>query len=164
MTLMGSLADQYNAAKELSRRKIAGQEISLGGIQSTSEPLVQLPTEAARRSVLMSEAVLKAARQQASRNPRGGILPDELTQLRMQMAQLQPSAEPVFTRRPPGPRPGAVPPQQLALKGVSGFKARQTKSPADAAAEQLENYMSKLQRGRSTPLTSEAVIQPRFLS
>lgn len=162
MTLMGSPADQYNAAKELSRRKIAGEKISLGGIQSTSEPLVQLPTEAARRSVLMSEAVLKAARQQASRNPRGGILPDEMTQLRMQMAQLQPPAEPVFTRRPPGPRPGAVPPQQLALKGVSGFKARQTKSPADVAAEQLENYMGKLQRGRSTPLTSEAVIQPRL--
>lgn len=162
MTLMGSPADQYNAEKELSRRKIAGEEISLGGIQSTSEPLVQLPTEAARRSVLMSEAVLKAARQQASRNPRGGILPDEITQLRMQMSQLQPPAEPVFTRRPPGPRPGAVPPQQLTLKGVSGFKARQTKSPADVAAEQLENYMSKLQRGRSTPLTSQAVIQPRL--
>ena len=162
MALMGDPADQYNAAKELSRRKGAGAEISLGGIQSTRESLIQLPTEAARRSVLMSEAVLKAARQQASRNPRGGILPDEITQLRMQMAQLQPPAEPVFTRRPPGPRPGAVPPQQLALKGVSGFKARQTKSPADVAAEQLENYMSKLQRGRSTPLTSEAVIQPRL--
>jgi hypothetical protein len=162
MALMGDPADQYNAEKELSRRKIAGAEISLGGIQSTRESLIQLPTEAARRSVLMSEAVLKAARQQASRNPRGGILPDETTQLRMKMAQLEPSADPVSTRRPPGPRPGTVPPQQLALKGVSGFKARQTKSPADAAAEQLENYMSKLQRGRSTPLTSEAVIQPRL--
>jgi hypothetical protein len=162
MALMGDPADQYNAEKELSRRKIAGAEISLGGIQSTRESLIQLPTEAARRSVLMSEAVLKAARQQASRNPRGGILPDETTQLRMKMAQLEPSADPVFTRRPPGPRPGTVPPQQLALKGVSGFKSRQTKSPADAAAEQLENYMSKLQRGRSTPLTSEAVIQPRL--
>lgn len=162
MTLMGSPADQYNAAKELSRRKVAGEEVSLGGIQSTREPLTQLPTEAARRSVLMSEAVLRAARQQASRNPRGGVLPDEITQLRRQMAQLEPPAEPVFTRRPPGPRPGAVPPQQLAFKGVSGFKARQTKSPADVAAEQLENYMSKLQRGRSTPLTSEAVIQPRL--
>jgi hypothetical protein len=42
------------------------------------------------------------------------------------------------------------------------LKRGQTKSPADAAAEQLENYMSKLQRGRSTPLTSEAVIQPRL--
>jgi len=122
----------------------------------------QPKTEEARRSVLMSEAVLKAARQQAARNPRGGILPDEMTQLRMQMAQMQPPAEPKFTRRPPGPRPGAVPPQQLSLKGVGGYKARQVKSPADEAAEQLEAYMGKLQRGRATPLTSEAVIQPRL--
>ena len=33
---------------------------------------------------------------------------------------------------------------------------------ADVAAQQLESYMSKLQRGRSTPLTSEVVIQPRL--
>jgi hypothetical protein len=162
LSMMGSVADRYNAEKEIARRKVAGETIQLGGIQSTSEPLVQLPTESARRSVLMSEAVLKAARQQAARNPRGGVLPDELTQLRMQMAQMQPPAEPKFTRRPPGPKPGAVPPQQLALKGVSGYKARQVKSPADEAAEQLKAYMSKLQRGRATPLTSEAVIQPRL--
>ncbi len=162
MTLVGSPADQHNATKELERRKIAGEQVSLGGIQSTQEPLFQIPTEAARRSVLMSEAIRKAARQQAARNPRGGVLPDEITQLRMQMAQMQPPAEPKFTRRPPGPRPGAVPPQQLALKGVSGYKSRQVKSPADEAAEQLEAYMSKLQRGRATPLTSEAVIQPRL--
>ena len=35
-------------------------------------------------------------------------------------------------------------------------------TPADLAAQQLESYMSKLQRGRSTPLTSEVVIQPRL--
>jgi hypothetical protein len=162
LAMMGSAADQYNAEKEIARRKVAGEKIQLGGIQSTSEPLVQLPTESARRSVLMSEAVLKAARQQAARNPRGGVLPDEMTQLRMQMAQMQPPTEPKFTRRPPGPRPGAVPPQQLSLKGVSGYKSRQVKSPADEAAEQLEAYMGKLQRGRATPLTSEAVIQPRL--
>jgi len=54
------------------------------------------------------------------------------------------------------------PPQQLEIEGASGFSARQRQSPADIAATQLEDYMSKLQRGRSTPLTSQAVIQPRL--
>ena len=40
--------------------------------------------------------------------------------------------------------------------------ARVRLTPADLAAQQLESYMSKLQRGRSTPLTSQAVIQPRL--
>jgi hypothetical protein len=125
MALMGDPADQYNAEKELSRRKIAGAEISLGGIQSTRESLIQLPTEAARRSVLMSEAVLKAARQQASRNPRGGFFPMR-TQLRMRWPT-RTFCRPCFYKASPGPRPGSVPPQQLALKGVSGFKARSNK-------------------------------------
>jgi hypothetical protein len=34
---------------------------------------------------------------------------------------------------------------------------------ADVAAQQLEAYMGKLQRGRSTPLSSEVVIQPKLL-
>ena len=37
-----------------------------------------------------------------------------------------------------------------------------TTSPADIEAAQTEAYMRKLQRGRSTPLTSQAVIQPRL--
>ncbi len=37
-----------------------------------------------------------------------------------------------------------------------------TASPADTEAAQTEAYMQKLQRGRSTPLTSQAVIQPRL--
>ena len=37
-----------------------------------------------------------------------------------------------------------------------------TASPADTEAAQTEAYMRKLQRGRSTPLTSQAVIQPRL--
>lgn len=40
--------------------------------------------------------------------------------------------------------------------------ARVRLTPADLAAQQLESYMGKLQRGRSTPLTSQAVIQPRL--
>ncbi len=40
--------------------------------------------------------------------------------------------------------------------------ARTRTSQADLAAQQLESYMSKLQRGRSTPLTSQVVIQPRL--
>jgi hypothetical protein len=111
-------------------------------------------------SVNMSQAVLRAAKQQATRNPRGGILPDEITTLRRQMAQ-PPGAEQVFADVQETVSP--VPPQQLGLKGITGYAARQIKSPADLAAEQLENYMSKLQRGRSTPLTSEVVIQPRLV-
>jgi hypothetical protein len=111
-------------------------------------------------SVNMSQAILKAAKQQATRNPRGGILPDEITTLRRQMAQPA-GVEQVFTDVQETVNP--IPPQQLGLKGVTGYSARQLKSPADLAAEQLENYMSKLQRGRSTPLTSEVVIQPRLV-
>lgn len=40
--------------------------------------------------------------------------------------------------------------------------ARARVTPADIAANQLEQYMSKLQKGRSTPLTSEVRIQPRL--
>jgi hypothetical protein len=111
-------------------------------------------------SVNMSQAVLRAAKQQATRNPRGGVLPDEITTLRRQMAQPT-GVEQVFTDVQETVSP--IPPQQLGLEGVTGYSARQAKSPADLAAEQLENYMSKLQRGRSTPLTSEVVIQPRLV-
>jgi len=111
-------------------------------------------------SINMSQAVLRAAKQQATRNPRGGVLPDEITTLRRQMVQ-PPGVEQVFTDVQETVSP--IPPQQLGLKGVTGYSARQFKSPADLAAEQLENYMSKLQRGRSTPLTSEVVIQPRLV-
>lgn len=40
--------------------------------------------------------------------------------------------------------------------------ARVRRSPADLAAQQLSSYLEKLQRGRSTPLTSAAVIQPKL--
>lgn len=120
----------------------------------------QEPTPEAKRSVLMSEAIRKAALQREQRNPRGGVIPDELTTLRRQMAQLDEQPVEKATgrlRRVPGT---SIPPQQLTLPGVTGYKSRQTVSPADVAAEQLESYMSKLQRGRSMPLTSAVRIQP----
>ena len=55
-----------------------------------------------------------------------------------------------------------VPPQQLTLPKVNAYSARRRSSQADQAAAQLESYMAGLQRGRSTPLTSQAVIQPRL--
>ena len=119
------------------------------------------PSKQTLSSVNMSQAVLKAAKQQATRNPRGGVLPDETTMLRRQMTQPASAETTEFGPRPTV-TPGSVPPQQLGIKGVTGYAARRVDSPADIAANQLEAYLSKLQRGRSTPLTSEAVIQPRL--
>ena len=126
-----------------------------------SELTEQQVTPQRRSSVNMSEAILRAARQQGNRNPRGGVLPDEITQLRQQMAQPY-SSTPKFL--PEGKRKvrGLGYERQGVLPGVTGYAARQRQSPADIAATQLEDYMSKLQRGRSTPLTSQAVIQPRL--
>lgn len=109
-------------------------------------------------SVRMSEAVRRASQMSGARNPRGGVLPDEMTVLRRQMASMEPS-EVTY-----GPRIeyDFSAPAQLGLPGVTGYAARARKSPADIAAEQLESYMGKLQRGRSTPLTSQAVIQPKL--
>jgi hypothetical protein len=120
----------------------------------------QPKTEASRRSVLASEALRKAARQRSERNPMGGKIPTEMTMRRRQMESMAPQEEQL------GPRieykEENIPPQQLGLEGVTGYGARQRQSPADLAAQQLESYMSKLQRGRSTPLTSQAVIQPKL--
>lgn len=120
----------------------------------------QEPTPEARRSVLMSEAIRKAALMREQRNPRGGVVPDELTTLRRQLAQLDERPEVKATgrlRRVPGT---SIPPQQLTLPGVTGYKSRQITSPADVAAQQLESYMNKLQRSRATPITSAVRIQP----
>lgn len=121
----------------------------------------QPKTEAAMRSVLMSEAIRKAERMRSGRNPRGGVLPDELTTLRKNLSSTQ-AIEPEFL--PEGKRKvrGLGYERQETLPGVTGYAARQRQSAADVAAQQLETYMSKLQRGRSTPLTSEVVIQPRL--
>jgi hypothetical protein len=150
---------QREETKMAIRRKPEEGEALKTYIEETRRAKAATP-EQKLSSVNMSQAILKAAKQQATRNPRGGVLPDEITTLRRQMAQ-SPGAEQVFTDVQETVNP--IPPQQLGLKGVTGYSARQIKSPADLAAEQLENYMSKLQRGRSTPLTSEVVIQPRLV-
>jgi hypothetical protein len=128
---------------------------------SLSDLTEQQVTPQKRSSVNMSEAILRAARLQGNRNPRGGVLPDEITMARRQLKQLDQPEEIVYRPREVI-APGSVPPQQLNLKNVTGYAARRRDTPADVAANQLEAYMSKLQRGRSTPLTSQAVIQPRL--
>lgn len=128
---------------------------------SLSDLTEQQVTPQKRSSVNMSEAILRAARLQGNRNPRGGVLPDEITMTRRQLKQLDQPEEIAYRPREVI-APGSVPPQQLNLKNVTGYAARRRDTPADVAANQLEAYMSKLQRGRSTPLTSQAVIQPRL--
>lgn len=128
---------------------------------SLSDLTEQQVTPQRRSSVNMSEAILKASRLQGNRNPRGGLLPDEITMTRRQLKQLD-QPENITYRSREVIAPGSVPPQQLNLKNVTGYAARRFDTPADIAANQLEAYMSKLQRGRSTPLTSQVVIQPRL--
>jgi hypothetical protein len=59
-----------------------------------------------------------------------------------------------------------LPPVQLNLASdvvpSTAAAARVRMSPADQAANQLENYLSRLQRGRTTPLTSAVRIQPNL--
>lgn len=145
----------------------AGDTTSLAAAQE-AESLLRSRGEAnalerqqnALSSVRMSEAILRANRMAGNRNPMGGVIPDEMTTLRRQMASLEPSETSYVPRAPYSA--SSLPPKQLGLKGITGYSARQQQSPADIAASQLESYMSKLQRGRSTPLTSEVVIQPRL--
>lgn len=138
------VASDYDTVLEIAKQTIERQPV----------------TETSRRSVLMSEALRKAARLRSERNPMGGKIPTEMTMRRRQMESMAPQEEQL------GPRieyaEENIPPQQLSLEGVTGYGARQRQSPADLAAQQLESYMSKLQRGRSTPLTSQAVIQPKL--
>jgi hypothetical protein len=117
----------------------------------------QAVTPERRSSVKMSEALRKAGRLRSERNPRGGQIPGEMETLRRTMPE-QPRAE----RFGPRSRVSGLPPQQRTIPGVTAYEARQRPSEADTAAQQLESYMSRLQRGRSTPLTSEVVIQPRL--
>jgi hypothetical protein len=128
---------------------------------SISDLTEQQVTPQKRSSVNMSEAILRASRLQGNRNPRGGVLPDEITMTRRQLEQLDLPKDTTYAPRETI-TPGSVPPQQLNLKNVTGYSARRVDTPADVAANQLEEYMSKLQRGRSTPLTSQVVIQPRL--
>ena len=131
-----------------------------GLLRSRNDPSALERQQQALASVRMSESILRANRMAANRNPRGGILPDEITTLRKQMVSLEPQESSYRPRD--AYSSSSLPLRQLGLSGVTGYAARQRQSPADIAANQLEAYMSKLQRGRSTPLTSQAVIQPRL--
>ena len=55
-------------------------------------------------------------------------------------------------------------PVQLSLPSdivpATAAAARVRITPADQAAQQLEAYMGRLQRGRTSPLTSQVRIQP----
>ena len=88
----------------------------------------------------------------------------------VQMPKMQGPSEPsaptwIQLTRPQAPRPTRQP-QQLNLPSdivpSTAAAARVRTTPADTAAQQLGDYLAKLQRGRSAPLTSAAVIQPRL--
>lgn len=128
---------------------------------SISELTEQQLTPERKKSVLMSEAIRKAEQFRSGRNPRGGVLPDAITATRRQMAAIE-APEPEFLPEGKIKVQGLGYERQPNLPGVTAYEARQRTSPADVAANQLEQYMSKLQRGRSTSLTSAAVIQPKL--
>ena len=159
ITMQGNDQEARVAGQVLARRARGVADTSQVGdpLQSNRVVTSVEPTDAMRSSVNMSEAVRKAARQRAERNPRGGQIPQELETLRRTMPE-----EPAPERFGPRSRVSGLPPQQRTLPGVNAYEARQRPSEADKAAEQLESYMSRLQRGRSTPLTSEVVIQPNL--
>ena len=140
----------------------------------------QEATEAGRKSILMSEAVRKGGfsnympdgkprRQEPVRSStlaRTGTIDQEVANLGAEMRGLRRAVESLDNRQTPqmGPRSrtSGLPPQQRSIPGVTGYAARQRPSEADKAAQQLESYMARLQRGRSTPLTSEVVLQPKL--
>jgi hypothetical protein len=110
-----------------------------------------------RAAVNMSEAIRRAARERSQMNPRGGQIPQELEVLRRTMPE-----GPTAVRFGPRSRVAGLPPQQRTIPGVTGYGARQQQSAADKAAQQLESYMQRRMIGRTTPLTSEVVIQPKL--
>jgi len=154
---------QQEVANEAMRLSSAAEEGDVPmppAYEDVIESLGSQPkTEASRRSVLMSEAVRKAARQRSERNPMAGKIPQELEVLRRTMPEVTATD---YLGQGPRTRATGLPPQQRTIPGVTGYSARQQKSPADIAAQQLESYMSKRMMGRATPLSSEAVIQPRL--
>jgi hypothetical protein len=167
---VSALADlDDNALNEIILMgQAAGDTTSLAAAQEAENVLrYRGETEALERqqqslsSVRMSESVRRANQFAQSRNPMGGVIPDEITTLRRQLGFIEP---PAVEFLPEGKKKvrGLGYERQGILSGVTGYSARQRQSPADLAAQQLESYMSKLQRGRSTPLTSEVVIQPRL--
>lgn len=138
-------------------------------------------TEAGRKSILMSEAARKAGytpytatgkvrKQEPVRSStlaRTGRIEQEVADLGAEMRGLRRDIQALDVRNQdsrmgPRSRVAGLEPQQRSIPGVTGYAARQRPSEADKAAEQLESYMARVQRGRSTPLTSEVVIQPKL--
>lgn len=124
----------YDTALEIAKQTIEKQPV----------------TEARRRSVLKSEAVRKGQLQFPKQER--GPYPSSLLEnrpVRINPLQTQRQLAPVQLDFP-----ADVVPQ-------GGF-ARVRQSPADVAAQQLESYMKQRMAGRSTPLTSQAVVQPKL--
>ena len=108
----------------------------------------QQPTPERRASVLLSEQVRKGQRSFPQQNI--GPYPSSIL------------ARPVRINFPEQTiKPSPV---QLSLPSdvvpATAAAARVRVTPADQAAQQLEAYMGRLQRGRTSPLTSEVRIQP----
>jgi hypothetical protein len=108
----------------------------------------QQPTPERRASVLLSEQVRKGQRSFPQQNI--GPYPSSIL------------ARPVRINSPEQTiKPSPV---QLSLPSdvvpATAAAARVRVTPADQAAQQLEAYMGRLQRGRTSPLTSEVRIQP----
>ena len=115
--------------------------------------------EKSKSSVALSETM----RRDRIEGPRGRQIPGELETLRRSMSEItDPLPQITAVNNPSQDIRYNFPPQQLTIPRTTGYEARQRQSPADIAAQQLESYMKSRMIGRSTPLTSEVVIQPRL--
>lgn len=183
ISLLGSEADATNATRILARRRREGFDPAsiTGPGQSQRVVTSKEPTESGRKSILMSEAVRKAGytpytgtgkvrKQEPVRSStlaRTGRIDQEVANFGAEMRGLRRDIQDLdvrdqSSRMGPRSRVSGLEPQQRSIPGVTGYGARQRPSEADKAAEQLESYMARLQRGRSTPLTSAVVIQPKL--
>ena len=183
ISLLGAEADAVNASRVLARRRREGVDplTIIGPGQSQRVVVSDAPTESGRRSILMSEAVRKAGytpytatgkvrKQEPVRSStlaRTGRIDQEVADFGAEMRGLRRDIQDLdvrgqSARMGPRSRVSGLEPQQRSIPGVTGYGARQRPSEADKAAEQLESYMARLQRGRSTPLTSDVVIQPKL--
>ena len=131
--------------------------------EEAAESLGRQPaTEVGRRSILASEAARlgKTTYPRSVAGPYPSSLltskPKPLPELsNRQSSPLKQNTQPSFYRNED---------TQLSfpayLVPATQVAARVRMTPADQAAEQLNAYMSKLQRGRTSPLTSDVRIQP----
>jgi hypothetical protein len=134
--------------QEITPERIASVQMSQDVLQGrTSIPRVQAPMQSARSSERMLKPINVEEGVYGTR-PYGGGQPVVIADL-----ATVPDREAPVTSRQLSFAPDVVP---------AVVPARTT--AADVAAQQLEAYMAGLQRGRTTPLTSEVVIQPQLLS